>query len=315
MAHPLFSICIPTYNRAHSLKQSLKSAVEQNFDDYEIIVSDNCSQDDTRNTAASFTSAKIRYHRNEKNIGMVGNWNSALSKAKGEYAALLFDDDEFAPNHLKEAARILASHKNIGIYAVGNQSSKLPRTGFIAAKDYFRYIYSIAYVSTPSETIFKRTHRGKSYFFNTAYHYCPEVELYLEISNNGYKAYHSDLQTIIRHSTEKSNSRQVAFTWIPFNDKFAILKKWKDNALLEPQDFPNALKLNTRFALEKYAAGKLQRIEGAQEIFHGVKKEIKPLLPLSYYHFCIMKMASDIAEKFHLLNIRQARKLYHFMGR
>jgi glycosyltransferase involved in cell wall biosynthesis len=93
-ATPLVSIGIPTYNRANSyLKYALRCAVRQTFQDIEIIVSDNCSPDNTESMVKEFGDPRIRYYRQKENIGPVNNRNFCLEQARGKYFVLLLDDD------------------------------------------------------------------------------------------------------------------------------------------------------------------------------------------------------------------------------
>ncbi len=91
---PLVTIAIPTYNRADGyLKAALGSAVGQTYPNLEIIVSDNCSSDDTALVVSGFKDPRIRYFRQEKNIGANNNFNFCLGRANGKYFLLLQDDD------------------------------------------------------------------------------------------------------------------------------------------------------------------------------------------------------------------------------
>lgn len=91
---PLVSIGIPTYNRANSyLKQALRSAVNQTYQNIEIIVFDNCSSDDTESVVKEFRDPRVRYYRQEKNIGAVPNCNCCLEQSQGKYFLALYDDD------------------------------------------------------------------------------------------------------------------------------------------------------------------------------------------------------------------------------
>ena len=90
---PLLSICIPTYNRAYILKQSLDSLVSQNkFSEVEVVISDNCSTDGTQELVAEYVKKypNIRYFRNEKNIED-RNFPSVLMRATGVYRKLVND--------------------------------------------------------------------------------------------------------------------------------------------------------------------------------------------------------------------------------
>ncbi len=101
---PLFSIVIPTRNRAHLLPFALKSALSQQFDDFEIVVMANHCQDNTREVVASFKDSRIRYYETNKVLTMPENWEFAWTKARGEYITYLPDDDAINPSALRMLA-------------------------------------------------------------------------------------------------------------------------------------------------------------------------------------------------------------------
>ena len=99
---PLVTIGIPTYNRASSfLEDAIKSAVEQTYENIEIIVSDNVSTDHTEEVVKGFSDSRIRYFKHIKNTGMKNNFNACVEKARGDYFLLLCDDDLIdSPDHI-----------------------------------------------------------------------------------------------------------------------------------------------------------------------------------------------------------------------
>ena len=103
----LISVVIPTRCRPETLKASLKSAVNQDFDDYEIVVSDNISGDQTEEIVKSFDSDKIRYINPGKRLSMCDNWEFALSHVRGEYVIFIGDDDAVMPGGLKKLAQFI----------------------------------------------------------------------------------------------------------------------------------------------------------------------------------------------------------------
>ncbi len=92
MLNPFFSIVIPTRGRPRLLADAIASAVQQDFDDFEVIVSDNFNGPETRQTVEKFlqTSA-LRYFRTEKLLSMPDHWEFATQQAKGEYVLILTD--------------------------------------------------------------------------------------------------------------------------------------------------------------------------------------------------------------------------------
>jgi glycosyltransferase involved in cell wall biosynthesis len=89
----LLSICIPTYNRSRTLAETLSELISFKNTEIEIIVSDNSSPDETQEVVMSFKDSRIRYFRNEKNIGVVKNIIKSLEIANGKYLLLISDED------------------------------------------------------------------------------------------------------------------------------------------------------------------------------------------------------------------------------
>ena len=129
---PTVSIGIPTYNRAALLAQTIKSVLHQSYQDYEIIVSDDCSSDNTADVVRSFGDARIRYHRTRDRLRVPGNWNECVRLAQGEFFALLPDDDVYCPEFLETMVAALRQVPDIGFSQCGfynvNQELRCSRT-------------------------------------------------------------------------------------------------------------------------------------------------------------------------------------------
>jgi len=97
---PLFSIVIPTRNRAHLLPFALRSALEQDFDDYEIVVVANDCADRTRDVVREMQDDRVRYLETPTMLSMPDNWDYAWTKARGTYVTYLSDDDALVPSAL-----------------------------------------------------------------------------------------------------------------------------------------------------------------------------------------------------------------------
>lgn len=97
MTTPRFSVVIPTRERADTLYFALRACLEQDFDDYEIVVCDNCSSPATRQVVEEIGSPKIIYHRAPEILCMRDNWNLAYSLTRGEYITYIGDDDSLMP--------------------------------------------------------------------------------------------------------------------------------------------------------------------------------------------------------------------------
>jgi glycosyltransferase involved in cell wall biosynthesis len=113
--NPLVSIITPTYNRPEYLKQALTSAVQQTYTNIEIIVSDNCSSENPQTLIESFGDSRIRFSRNESNLGMFANTMKAFKMARGKYVAALLDDDMWEPEFLEKLVPPLEANPDLAL--------------------------------------------------------------------------------------------------------------------------------------------------------------------------------------------------------
>lgn len=107
-----YSIIIPTRERADVLQWALKTCTMQAYENLEIIVSDNYSQDNTEQIVKSTGDTRIRYYNTEQRLSMSHNWEFALEKATGDYITILGDDDGFVPNAIEDINKILSKAKS-----------------------------------------------------------------------------------------------------------------------------------------------------------------------------------------------------------
>lgn len=99
------SVCVPVYNMERTLEKTLRSALAQEDDDFEVLVVDNQSTDQTWEIASLLAGPRLRVTRNEKNLGPYGNHNRCLSLATGEWVKFLHGDDELLPGCLARFRR------------------------------------------------------------------------------------------------------------------------------------------------------------------------------------------------------------------
>lgn len=126
MEQKLLSICFPTYNRAECIGEQLKrlSSVDKSvLEDVEVIVSDNCSPDNTRDVIMSYKSnLDFQYNRNEKNLGPDENYLYCFSHATGKFIWLVGDDDYLIPENLHVVLETL-KNKDLGFLYIKPRSN------------------------------------------------------------------------------------------------------------------------------------------------------------------------------------------------
>jgi glycosyltransferase involved in cell wall biosynthesis len=114
---PLVSILIPTRNRPHYFEQALKSALDQTYPNIEIIICDNSDDDQICKIVEKYKllprRTKIKYVRNENNIGPIANQHKCFDLSKGEYINYLMDDDLFHPAKINTMIKYFLNHNHI----------------------------------------------------------------------------------------------------------------------------------------------------------------------------------------------------------
>lgn len=116
MVDGLVSIIMPSWNTGRFIAESIQSVINQTYENWELIIVDDCSTDDTDAVVASFPDTRIRYLKNAKNSGAAVTRNRAMREAKGEWIAFLDSDDLWAPEKLKKQISFMKEHGYVFSY-------------------------------------------------------------------------------------------------------------------------------------------------------------------------------------------------------
>lgn len=116
---PQVSICIPTYNMAQFVGLAVQSVVEQTYTDFEVVVCDNASTDDTTEVLRQFSDPRLKIYRNSENIGAVRNFNLLIERATGEWVKFLEADDLLDPTCLEVCMQMVQQDPEVDAVSVG----------------------------------------------------------------------------------------------------------------------------------------------------------------------------------------------------
>lgn len=193
------SVCIPAYNSEKYIRKTIESIRVQTFEDWELIIVDDCSTDNTYKIIKKYESMDSRIHayKNEENLGMSGNWNKCLSLCSGEYMKLCCADDMLSKNALlKEVAAldenpeaVLAcsdtklkdvNGKNKGFYRRYRKHGLV--SGRLVVKKGF---FSQDYFGAPQANLFRRSVYEKVGGFDTNYTYILDYDFFVSIAMLG----------------------------------------------------------------------------------------------------------------------------------
>ena len=115
MQNPKVSFVVPCYNLAHLLRDNIWSILSQSYRDFEVLIMDDCSPDDTKGVAQSFDDPRVKYIRNNSNLGAIRNYNEGISLSSGKYVWLISADDYLrSPHVLKRYVEVLDSNPRVG---------------------------------------------------------------------------------------------------------------------------------------------------------------------------------------------------------
>lgn len=137
---PFFSVVIPLYNKEKYIAQTLETVLKQSFDDFEIVIINDGSNDKSEQIVQQFSDTRIKYFSTE-NHGAAAARNLGIEKSQSSYIAFLDADDLWLPNHLEELKNLIEKFPNAGMYCnryqlIFENGSKYQPTFFGIADDY-----------------------------------------------------------------------------------------------------------------------------------------------------------------------------------
>ena len=110
-AYPRVSICIPTFNGAYTICETVNSVLEQTFSDFELVICDDASSDSTIEILSQFSDARLKIHQFEKASSAADNWNRAMNLCVGEYIKVMGQDDLLYAHGLETEMFAMTAHE------------------------------------------------------------------------------------------------------------------------------------------------------------------------------------------------------------
>lgn len=123
MPTPKISVLMPVYktDKRH-LKEAIESILQQTFSDFEFLILDDCPEDSREDVVKSFNDKRIKYFKNEKNLGITKARNKLIDMAKGEYLAVFDHDDLSMPTRFEKQVQFLDENADVGVVGCNIES-------------------------------------------------------------------------------------------------------------------------------------------------------------------------------------------------
>lgn len=212
---PLVSVCIPTYRGARTIGATIASVLAQTWADFELVVVDDGSPDETAAVVAGFADPRVVYRRNSHNLGPEGNWNRCLELARGTYFKLLPHDDLLHPQCLERQLHVFGDDRSGSIALVfsareviGPEGRVLlrhrgwpgARSGPVTQQEVVRAClrHGTNIVGEPGAVLMRRALADKVGGFDATYPYVIDLDYWLRLLEFGRGYYLDDVLASFR---------------------------------------------------------------------------------------------------------------------
>ena len=220
MQRPKVTVCLPTYNKARYLPAAIASVLAQEFRDYELLIVNDASPDNTDEIVRGFVDARIKYARNPQNMGLVENWNCCLNLAQGDYAIVFHDDDVMLPGLLRREVEVLDGNSKVVLVHAAAQAIDESGAVFCVAAphtwpplasslEFVTLYWTQGYVVMPS-AMFRRSLALRLGAFNPDLKYSADADLWQRMAFEGQVAFLDEL--LISNRVHSSQTTQKILT-------------------------------------------------------------------------------------------------------
>jgi glycosyltransferase involved in cell wall biosynthesis len=199
------SICIPTYNQVEYLKKCIQSILVQDYLDYEIVISDDSTNDSVKSYIDSLSlNEKISYYRNSPSLGSPENWNASIYRAKGKYIKIMHHDDFFTTaTSLANFVKLLDENPNVDLAFSSSRvwyinrnlvlKSTCSKDDLNRIKNDYYYLFFKNLINAPSATIYRKSIKLK---FDNRFKWLVDVDFYISLLENNNNIAYDDNELI-----------------------------------------------------------------------------------------------------------------------
>lgn len=217
MINPYFSIIIPTYNREKTIEKAISSCLNQSFQDFEVIVIDDCSTDSTVNIVDKIDDSRVKLFKNRENSERCISRNNGIHHSTGKYICFLDSDDWFLDNHLQIFHEFInANDEPVGLLFTNSviENEQGERTDKIVPKfdESNKYGYLLKYTPNPARVCVHHSILNE-FQFDPRIPGMEDLDLWLRISSK-YKVFHIEEITNVYyvHSESYTDGDEKRFT-------------------------------------------------------------------------------------------------------
>ncbi|UUX91668.1 glycosyltransferase family 2 protein [Methanoplanus endosymbiosus] len=252
---PLVSICIPTFNRAGMVGKAIESALSQTYQNIEVIVVDNASTDNIEEFVASFDDSRLKFVKNEENLGLFGNFNRCIDLYNGSFLHILHSDDYIDKDFTEKCVCFFKEHPDVWLTStssciIGDDNIKENQYSdkdivFKSPEGFRRLLSERCFISCPSVMVRRGLYEeiGK---FSLEYPYSSDYYQWLRVSRVFDIGYISDAWVNYRIGKHSESYRLLFSTPLGYMDTLEIYTRLVGELGSEVVDYSSELNLSLR---------------------------------------------------------------------
>jgi glycosyltransferase involved in cell wall biosynthesis len=259
---PKVSVLIPTYNYARYLDEAIQSVLDQTFDDFELVIVDDQSKDNTDEVVSKYLhNPRVSYHKNPVNLGLAENFNKALEYANGEYIKYLLADDKLEPTLLQKFVDVMENHPSVSLttsyssnFGSVNKVRKLPMEGLQPGRKAILECLRNGkgnWIGEPSVVMFRKRdlHVGK---FDTKYICLVDLDMWLRLLTVGDCYIIPEVLSHFRvHNVQASNKNSIRNWFDEYYFFRDVKKKNPYNVQMDELDIDNVIKRKAKKCVKR----------------------------------------------------------------
>jgi len=203
---------MPTYNRSQLLRESAAMVLGQTLRDLELIISDDCSGDETPGTVERIMAedTRVRYHRAERNEGITAAVNEGILRSKGKFIQICHDHDIYRPTLTERMADVLVRHPSVAFVHPGRQGCDHLGTPRLEAhfvcgypevslgEDWLRFMLRRLASPVTALSMIRRSVLEEAGLFDPEFGACSDVDMWLRLCGVGDVGYVNELLLLVR---------------------------------------------------------------------------------------------------------------------
>jgi glycosyltransferase involved in cell wall biosynthesis len=226
-ANPVISVIMPVYNAEKFVKEAIESILNQTFSDWELIIIDDCSIDNSIEIVQSFQDKRIILLKNETNLGVSKASNKGIRIARGKYVTRMDSDDISLPARFKKQVEFLEKHPDYVLCAANVQMFGAKQDFFVLPVEDQQLKIALLYQNPfVNSSVLIRSKNCKKYLYNETFPFAEDYELWINLKEEGKFA--SIPEVLVKYRIHQNNLTSTVHSEMANRHKELLIRQLKE---------------------------------------------------------------------------------------